>query len=91
MAFSKRFGFDEVRISQVQTVCQKQSNENAPWDVYTLPLFETYSLGYVREDGFAIFIGVGLSALLVSTNWAMREPLLREASDKTGSTFFVCM
>lgn len=38
-----------------------------------------------------IFIGVGLSALLVSTNWAMREPLLREASDKTGSTFlFVC-
>ena len=33
-------------------------------------------------------IGVGLSALLVSTNWAMREPLLRGTSDRTGSTFF---
>ena len=34
-------------------------------------------------------IGVGLSALLVSTTWAMREPLLRGTSDRTGSTFFV--
>ena len=33
-------------------------------------------------------IGVGLSALLVSTNWAMREPLLRGTSDRTGSTFW---
>ena len=33
-------------------------------------------------------IGVGLSALLVSTNWAMREPLNRGTSDRTGSMFF---
>jgi len=39
-----------------------------------------------QSCGIDIFIGVGLSALLVSTNWAMREPLLREASGKTGST-----
>ena len=29
-AFSERFGFDEVRISQLRTDCQKQSNGNAP-------------------------------------------------------------
>lgn len=27
-------------------------------------------------------------ALLVSTTWAMPEPLLRGTSDRTGSTFF---
>ena len=35
---------------------------------------------------------MGLSALLVSTYWAMREPLLRGTSDRTGSTFsFICI
>jgi len=29
-AFSERFGFDDVRISQIQTDSQKQSNGNAP-------------------------------------------------------------
>ena len=32
-AFSERFGFDALRISQIQASSQKQSNENAPWDV----------------------------------------------------------
>ena len=35
-----------------------------------------------------IFISVGLSALLVSTNRAMREPFYRGTSDSTGSTSF---
>ena len=30
-------------------------------------------------------------ALLVSTTWAMPEPLLRGTSDRTGSTFLVCI
>ena len=30
-----RFGFDAIRTSQLQSACQKQSNGNAPWDVYT--------------------------------------------------------
>ena len=30
-AFSGRFGFDALRISQIQTDCQNQSNGNAPW------------------------------------------------------------
>ena len=29
-AFSERFGFDDVRISQIQTSSQNQSNGNAP-------------------------------------------------------------
>lgn len=83
------FGFDALRISQVRTVCQKQSNGNAPWDVYTFPSLTLQLRRVVREVD--LFIGVGLSTLLVSTNWAMREPLEREASDRTGSTFlFVC-
>ena len=32
-------------------------------------------------------IGVGLSALLVSTNWAMREPLNRGTSDRLAPRF----
>lgn len=42
--------------------------------------------------GKYIYTYVGLSALLVSTIWAMPEPLPRGTSDKTGSTFFfICM
>ena len=41
---------------------------------------------------YVIYIHLrGASALLVSTSWAMREPLNREASIRAGSTFFyVC-
>ena len=38
-----------------------------------------------------LYIGVGLSALLVSTNRAMREPLNRGTSDRLAPRFFVCM
>ena len=42
-----------------------------------------------QQGGLYIDIGVGLSTLLVSTIRAMREPLLRGTSDRTGSTFFM--
>lgn len=29
-AFTERFGFDDSRISQIQTVCQEQSNGECP-------------------------------------------------------------
>ena len=54
----------------------------------------------LASDDFAVrcqecflytYTGVGLSALLVSTTWAMPEPLLRGTSDRTGSTFLVCI
>ena len=50
-----------------------------------------YLIVYKGKGELYTNIGVGLSALLVSTNWAMREPLNRGTSDRTGSTFFVCM
>ena len=58
-AFSERFGFDEVRISQLRTDCQRQSNGNAPWRcrLYMLIVLSFSAWHY-------IYIGVGLSALL---------------------------
>ena len=47
-----------------------------------------YLIAYKGKGELYTNIGVGLSALLVSTTWAMREPLLRGTSDRTGSTFF---
>ena len=41
----------------------------------------------VKEGDLYIYTGVGLSALLVSTIRAMRRPLWRGTSDRTGSTF----
>ena len=34
---TERFGFDAVRTSQIPSISQKQSNGNAPWDVYIQP------------------------------------------------------
>ena len=87
-AFTGRFGFDNVRISHVQTVRQKQSNVNAPWDVYIALTTPSKS---VELGKYIISIGVGLSTLLVSTNRAMREPLHCGTSNRTGSTFCVYM
>ena len=39
-------------------------------------------------SAFYIYTYVGLSALLVSTRRAMRRPIDRGTSDRTGSTFF---
>ena len=88
-AFTERFGFDNVRISHVQTVRQKQSNVNAPWDVYICP--SCAFCESAEKENYIISIGVGLSTLLVSTNRAMREPLHCGTSNRTGSTFCVYM
>ena len=42
----------------------------------------------VKEDDLYIYTCVGLSALLVSTIRAMRRPLWRGTSDRTGSALF---
>ena len=49
------------------------------------------SIVHCQECFLYTYTGVGLSALLVSTTWAMPEPLLRGTSDRTGSTFLVCI
>ena len=52
------------------------------------PLWLRAILSSVGQESFLYtYTGVGLSALLVSTTWAMPEPLLRGTSDRTGSTF----
>ena len=56
--------------------------------VYSCHWFRSV-LPFVAKVGeLYTYTGVGLSALLVSTTWAMPEPLLRGTSDRTGSTFF---
>ena len=70
---SWRFEFDAIRTSQLQSVCQKQSNGNAPTGVL-------YAFRWLM--GISCILcwcwlnihSVGLSALLVSTNRAMRRP-----------------
>ena len=79
-AFSERFGFDGLRISQIQTVSQNQSNGNAPRDVIIVP---------ISMVGYGIYIGVGHSALLGLTNRAMREPLDRGPGTELAPRF--CM
>ena len=73
MGVTIRFGFDCVRISQIPTICQGQSNGNAPRDVLYLLQYQQGLL--VVAGGLYIYISVGFSALLVSTDRAMREPL----------------
>ena len=73
---TERFDVDAVRISQIQTVCQnKATGTPLGMFIYTLT-------GYWRKPPWPcrvkyILIGVGLSALLVSTIRAMRRPLQR--------------
>lgn len=75
-AFTERFCFDILRISQILIVRQKQSSGNVSWDVI-----------YINNIND---IGVGLSTLLVSTDRAMREPLECGTGDRTAPRF-LCM
>ena len=65
-----------------------------PHGMYCIQLslaLDNYSVPIADEEMVYILTSyVGLSALLVSTNRAMRRPSECEASDKAGSTFF-CM
>jgi heme/copper-type cytochrome/quinol oxidase subunit 1 len=81
-----RFGFGTLGISQILIIRQKQSNGNAPWVYYTPLSAHTSS---VRVGTWCLYtFHVGLSALLVSTDWAMREPSECGTSKSAGSTFF---
>lgn len=70
-------------------VSQKQSNVNALWDVYIQP---TLAIAVSQGSGRAfiiINIGVGLSALLVSTNRAMRDLYIVERVTGSAPRFFM--
>ena len=81
-----RFGFDGLRTSQLQQYVKNKAT-GTPYGMYII-----YSCRWMAKNAMAgrllyIYISVGLSALLVSTYWAMRRPLDRGTSDRTGSTF----
>ena len=82
-AFSERFGFDALRISQIQTSGQKPKQRERP-----------LRCNYCTHlDGglWYIYIGVGLSALLGTTTRAMREPSKRGPGTELAPRFLcVC-
>ena len=56
-AFSGRFGFDILRISQIQTACQDQSNGNAPWGCRILCPSAMMVLWYIHRVGLSALLG----------------------------------
>ena len=81
-----RFGFDAIRISQIQRQVKNKAT-GTPHEVYYIQL-SLASIGSsavcCRCGVLYTYIGVGLSALLVSTCRAMREPQFVERA--TGLT-----
>lgn len=74
-AFTERFGFDNVRISQVQNVRQRQSNGERPLGCFIIILTISYCQKIIWGSKGSYIHRCGAFALLVSTNRAMREPL----------------
>ena len=71
-----RFGFDAIRISQVQYSLSKTKQRERPKGCFICTAHSVpYYIDGKGKGELYTNIGVGLSALLVSTNWAMREPL----------------
>ena len=71
-----RFGFDAIRISQIQRQVNNKATKNASWGVLYTALIGFYRFNDCCQKGFLYtYTSVGLSALLVSTCRAMREPL----------------
>ena len=71
-----RFGFDVLESRKFKWISQEQSNGDALWGAYTVcPKHFLYPHVMGKCSGMLdIYIIVGLSALLVSTDRAMREP-----------------
>ena len=71
-----RFGFDAIRISQIQRQVKNKATGTSHGVYYiqsSLALDD--SIVRCQECFLYTYTGVGLSALLVSTCRAMREPL----------------
>ena len=68
----------------------KNKATRTPHEVYCIQpsLALDDSIAHCQECFLYTYTGVGLSALLVSTTWAMPEPLLRGTSDRIDSTLF---
>ena len=69
----------------------KDKATGTPLEMYYIRPYRLLALNVKVPYKEFIYIRVGLSALLVWTNRAMREPIHSGTSDRTGSTFFVSM
>ena len=87
-----RFGFDAIRISQIQRQVKNKATKNVSGGVlYTALIGFGRFCRSLSECILYTYTGVGLSALLVSTNWAMPEPLHVERVTEQAPRFFVCI
>ena len=88
-AFTWRFGFDPFGTSQLLTISQRQSNSRC----HGICLLYSFIIPYRNRGGYivVIYIHIGVrSALLVSTNRAMRRPQKGETGNRYRfSRFFV--
>ena len=82
-----RFGFDAIRTSHTLRIVKNKATETPHGCIIYSPLWLRAICSLVERRNY-IHIYVGLSALLVSTIWAMREPTNRGTSIRAGSTFF---
>lgn len=75
------------------TVSQKQSNAERLMRciIYSPYWLRMYFAFVGREGRLYTYTGVGLSALLVSTYRAMREPTDCGTSDRMALRFFLCI
>ena len=69
-----RFGFDVLELRNFRQIVKNKAT-GTPHGMFIYSPHWLFALsGDSPMSGFYILIGVGLSALLVSTNRAMREP-----------------
>ena len=81
--------FWQCKNLAVRAKVVKNKATGTPHEVYCIQpsLASDDSVVCCQECFLYTYTGVGLSALLVSTTWAMPEPLHCGTSDRTGSTF----
>ena len=71
---TERFGFDALESRKFKQLVKNKATGTPHGMFIYSPHWIFTLLGDMLLSVFYILIGVGLSALLVSTNWAMREP-----------------
>ena len=85
-----RFGFDELE-SRKFIDKSRAKQQRTPHEVYDVqPSLTSITLVVVVRVSLYTYTGVGLSALLVSTCRAMREPQFVERVTEVAPRFFIC-
>ena len=88
---SVRFGFDDRRTSQTLYGLSRTKQRKRPKGCIIYILNRPWCVVPSLWVYLYMYIGVGLSALLVSTIRAMRRPFYRGTSDRLAPRFFVYM